>query len=62
MVIHMIEKLTNSEILEVSQICDKEGIEEVFEIADNKGGTYWQGRCRAGTVKFRIEKQHDPKP
>lgn len=54
----MIEKLTNSEILDVAQFCDREKIEEVFQIADNKGGYYFQGKPKGGALqKFTIERK-----
>jgi hypothetical protein len=55
-----ITDLSPTEQLDVVLICDREGIEDVEQVLDNKGGHYWQGKARGGVMqKFRIERKPD---
>lgn len=55
LVVRMETKLSTEDVKNIAAHCEKEGIEDVYQVLDNKGGYYFQGKDRTGTrITFRI--------
>lgn len=58
LVIWMATRLKPEEIQEVAAIAYREEMPEVYQIKDNHGGTYFQGKPKGGPLqKFTIERK-----